>query len=249
MFRRENMTAMKVLLLKAGETNPVVRTRHGDYDRWFLQTASRPGVQFEVRQLSLGEPLPDRPEAYDAVWMTGSPLSVTQPEPWMLAAGEFLRMAGQREVPVLGVCFGHQLLSLAHGGTVRKNPKGREIGTVEVDLTDAGAEDFLFAGLPRRFAAQATHEDEVPTLPPGATLLAGNAMSAVQAMAIGSYIRGVQFHPEFSTAVMRSTIEVRAGTLGDRAPALLQGVRATPFGPKLLHNFLDHVAALHRGRR
>lgn len=233
---------MNVLLLKAGETNPVVRTRHGDYDRWFLQTARRPKVHFEVRQLSLGEPLPDRPDTYDAVWMTGSPLSVTQAEPWMLAAAEFLRMAGQREVPVLGVCFGHQLLALAHGGAVSKNPKGREIGTVEVDLTGDGTEDFLFAGVPQRIAVQATHEDEVQRLPPGATLLASNAMSPVQAMAIGPHVRGVQFHPEFSTAVMRSTIEARAEKLGARAPVLLQGVRPTPFGPKLLHNFLDQVA-------
>lgn len=240
----------RVLLLKSGEANPQVRATHGDYDRWFLQTAARPGVSFEVRRLSQGEPLPDSPLDYDAIWMTGSPLSVTQPEPWMLAAAEFLRMAGRREVPVLGVCFGHQLLSLAHGGAVRKNPNGREIGTIHLQLTEAGAADFLFRGVPLQFSAQATHEDEVPSLPEGATLLATNAFCGIQAMAIGPRIRGVQFHPEFSTSVMKAVISARAEKLeaegraqglaqGERVSSLLQGVGPTPFGPRILHNFLD----------
>jgi len=237
----------EVLLLKAGETATPIRLAAGDYHRWFLQTASAPGVRFRIVQAHLGERLPADPTAFTAVMMTGSPLSATQPTPWMRAAAEWMREAAERKVPVLGVCFGHQLLSLAYGGQVARNPRGREIGSVEVQLTGAGTHDFLFEGLPPRLWVQATHEDEVPTLPEAATLLATNAHSLIQAMAIGPYVRGVQFHPELQASGMRSVIRARTALLereGARVTQLLAGLRPTALAERILHNFLSHAARL-----
>jgi GMP synthase (glutamine-hydrolysing) len=151
---------------------------------------------------------------------------------------------------VLGVCFGHQLLASVLGATVRRNPLGREIGTVRCALSAAGRQDPLFDGVPDRFEVQATHEDSVFDPPGALELLAGNAHSAVQAFRAGRNLRGVQFHPEIDPAVMRALVEARAATLAgeagargadpaERVRALLAGIRPTPAGARILRNFVE----------
>jgi GMP synthase (glutamine-hydrolysing) len=168
----------------------------------------------------------------------------------MERAAEFMVDSAARGVPVLGVCFGHQLLAYAHGARVVRNTQGREIGTVEVSLSEAGREDPLFHGLPERFTVQATHEDIVEQAPGGATVLAGNANTAVQALAFGSHLRGVQFHPEVHPAAMRALILARSEKLeleatarghgpGERVPRLLAGIAPSPAGQRILQNFVE----------
>jgi GMP synthase (glutamine-hydrolysing) len=239
-----------VLLLKAGDAAPAVRLAVGDYDRWFVQSLGLSGFSFDRVDVHRRQKLPERPRDYDAVMMTGSPLSVTQPEPWMSEAADYLVDAAQARVPVLGVCFGHQLLGQVFGGPVLRNPLGRELGSIEVSLTPAGLKDPLFAGLPERFTVQATHEDIVGALPSGAVGLAANGHTALQAMAIGPHVRGVQFHPEASPDAIKQVIEARAPALdvegqqrglsrGERVRALLAGIRPSPYGPAILANFLS----------
>jgi GMP synthase (glutamine-hydrolysing) len=242
-----------VVLLKAGDAAAQVRMSSGDYDRWFLQTLGLSAYRFDIIQAHRGEKLPEDLSGYDAVMMTGSPLSVTQREPWMERAAEFMVNAAERGLPVLGVCFGHQLLAHAYGGQVGRNPLGREIGTVEVQLTAQGRADPLFHGLPERLAVQTTHEDIVVQLPAQATVLAGNANTAVQALAFRPHVRGVQFHPELQEDTMRAVIQARAEGLeaealrrgqpaGERVPRLLAGVAPTPVGPRILTNFLERFS-------
>lgn len=239
-----------VLLLKAGEAAASVRLSVGDYDRWFLQTIGLSGYRFDVVPAHQGAKLPASAAGYDAVMMTGSPLSVTRLEPWMERAAEFMVNAEAHGTPVLGVCFGHQLLAYAYGGRVERNPQGREIGTVEVRLTPAGQADALFHGLPQRIAVQATHEDIVPEPPAGAMVLAGNGNTAVQALAFRPNARGVQFHPEVQPDTMRALIQARAEGLeteaisrgqppGERVPRLLAGLAPTPACRQILVNFLE----------
>ncbi len=243
--------AMKnVLLLKAGDAAHSVRLTVGDYERWFVESLAPGGCQFDILHVHRGARLPGSAEGYDAVMMTGSPLSVTQPEPWMERAAGFMVDAAAHGVPVLGVCFGHQLLAYAHGARVVRNHQGREIGTVEVSLSEAGREDPLFDGVPERFAVQATHEDIVERAPEGATVLAGNANTAVQALAFGPLIRGVQFHPEVQPEAMRALILAREEKLeveatqkgyspGERVPRLLAGIAPSPAGRRILQNFVE----------
>jgi GMP synthase (glutamine-hydrolysing) len=239
---RQRARQMRVLLLKAGDAANAVRVAHGDYERWFIQAIGRAGVQFDVALAHVGQRLP-RARDYQAVIMTGSPHSVTAPTAWMREAGAWLRDAGERGTAVLGVCFGHQLLAHAYGTRVIRNPKGRELGTVEVPLSAAGRRDPLFAGLPATLTVQATHEDIVSALPASATLLAGNDACAVQAFAIGPRIRAIQFHPEVQPAAMLALIRSRAGQLPpERLRTLLSGVRPTPHGARILKNFLDSFA-------
>lgn len=242
------MRPKSVLMIKAGEAAESIRTEVGDYDRWFQVALGGEGLaRFDIVRPYAGQALPRDVRAYDAVLMTGSPLSATRPEPWMRAAGDYLLDAAEKRVPVLGVCFGHQVLGMALGVDVVRNPAGREIGTVEVALTADGLEDPLFDGVPARLPTQTTHEDIVPEVPRGARLLAGNEASAVQALAMGRYLRGVQFHPELSAEGVKSVIRSReekidregeaAGERG-RARRLLDGVRPSPYGRRILENFL-----------
>lgn len=247
---RQPAAVKNVLLLKAGDAAPSVRLSVGDYERWFLQTIGLSGYRFDIRPVHRGAPLPASADGYDAVMMTGSPLSVTQLAPWMERAAAFMVEAGEQGVPVLGVCFGQQLLAHAYGGRVTRNPQGRETGTVEVTLTQEGRQDPLFDGLPERFAVQATHEDIVSQLPEGARVLAGNANTAAQALAFRPNVRGVQFHPEAPPDAMRAVILARQEGLekdavargaapGERVPRLLAGISPTPAGPRILVNFLE----------
>ncbi|MET0403405.1 MAG: glutamine amidotransferase [Cystobacter sp.] len=239
-----------VLLLKAGETARPVQLSVGDYEQWFIQSLTPDGCRFDILPAHQGAPLPASAAGYDAVMMTGSPKSVTELEPWMERAADFMLGAAARGTPVLGVCFGHQLLAHAHGARVVRNREGREIGTVRVQLSAAGREDALFHGLPEDFAVQATHEDIVERVPEGATLLAGNANTAVQALAFGPRIRGVQFHPEVHPEAMRALILARTEKLeaeaiargqpaGERVPRLLSGIAPAPAGHTILRNFLE----------
>jgi GMP synthase (glutamine-hydrolysing) len=247
---RQPAAVKNVLLLKAGDAAHSVRLSVGDYERWFLQTIGLSDYRFDILPVHREAPLPASADGYDAVMMTGSPLSVTQPAPWMERAADFMVEAGERGIPVLGVCFGQQLLAHAYGGRVTRNPQGRETGTVEVALTEEGRKDPLFEGLPERFAVQATHEDIVSLLPEGARVLAGNANTVAQALAFRPNVRGVQFHPEAPTEAMRAIIlarqeglerdaVARGATPGERVPRLLAGITPAPAGRRILVNFLE----------
>src|SRR5438067_4761308 len=192
----------RLLLVQTG-TTPL----HGDYPAWFEKAL---GFSMPVVRAHQGEKLDAERHRPHGIIVTGSPLSVTEKAPWMLRLGDDLLRIGARGVPVLGVCFGHQLLARAAGGDVVENPRGREIGTVRVQLTEAGCKDELFAWVSgAEIEVQATHVDAVDPLPPGATVLASNENTAAQAYRLSETIAAVQFHPELWGAAMRDLIHSR----------------------------------------
>ncbi len=214
-----------MLVVRTGSAPPEVVARHGDFVAWFAEGLAPAGVEVAAADAVPGGGLPD-PAAADGVVVTGSLASVTAPEPWMDALGAWLLRAADR-IPVLGVCFGHQLLAHALGGAVERNPRGPESGTVEVGLTPAGRRDPLFAGAPEPLLVQQSHEDHVPAPPPGAVLLAGNAHTPVQAFAHGPRLRAVQFHPEFDAARSRAICEAERALLDAARPGLAAAAAAT----------------------
>jgi GMP synthase (glutamine-hydrolysing) len=218
-----------VLLLKPGRTSS--RAVLGDYESWF-GAAVEGLARLHPVELHEGERPPPL-EGFDAVIMTGSPLSVIDAHatPWMREAADYLLAASER-VPVLGVCFGHQLLAWKLGAPVRRNPRGRELGTVEVQLR---VRDPLFAELPDVVQVQATHDDEVAALPDGAELLATNEHCAVQAFAHGPRLRAVQFHPEMNAASIGFCIDHPETAAAHRARAR---ARESLHGAIMLRNFV-----------
>ena len=140
-------------------------------------------------------------EGYDGIAITGSALHVYHGGPEVMRQVEVVRAAMQTGTPLFGSCWGLQVITAAAGGSVRKNPKGREIGFGRgIRLTEAGRKHPMYIGKHDVFNAPTVHLDEVETVPPGTTVLATNAMSEVQSVEIrtnGSVAWGVQYHPEY----------------------------------------------------
>jgi GMP synthase (glutamine-hydrolysing) len=128
---------------------------------------------------------------FDGFVVTGSSASVYWDEPWIDALAEWVEGATNRGLPALGVCYGHQVLATALGGSV-EHMGDYEIGYREINRI---ADDPLFEGVDETFTVFTTHQDAVVDLPPGATLLAENDYG-VQGFRKGS-AWGVQFHPEY----------------------------------------------------
>ena len=143
----------------------------------------------------------------------------------------------RRGRPILGICFGHQMIAQALGGEVRRNPFGREIGTLRVERV---ADDPIFAGLPRTFDMNGTHLDAVVTLPPHGEVLAKTSLDPVAAFRVGPRVKAVQFHPEFDADVMRRYVAARSDLLrseGIEPEQLLARVHEGTPGKDILRNF------------
>ncbi|HWB48636.1 MAG TPA: type 1 glutamine amidotransferase [Stellaceae bacterium] len=155
---------------------------------------------------------------FAGVMIPGSPLHIYDPTPFVTRQIEFARSAFAAGIPVWGSCWGFQLAAVALGGTVRRNPRGRELAIARaITITEAGRGHPLLASRPPVFDALCSHLDEVETLPPNAEILAANEVSAIQAMAVrtpsGGSFFGTQYHPEHTLAVSAALIEMRVSEL------------------------------------
>jgi GMP synthase (glutamine-hydrolysing) len=178
-----------------------------------------------------GANLPDRSGlgGYDGVAITGSALNVYDGGPAVAPQVELARAVLAARTPLFGSCWGLQVITVAMGGTVARNPKGREIGIARrIALTEAGSRHPMYAGKGPAFDAVTVHLDEVAVQAPGTTVLAANAQSDIQAAELrvdGAVAWGVQYHPEFSLADIAAIMRrygrslVREGFFADE-PAL-----------------------------
>ena len=235
---------VRVTILKAGTTVPSLIPRRGDFDDWFRQGLGLPESHSPVIDATT-QALPD-PGTLTAVVVTGAATMVTDDAPWSLECERWLAVLVDREIPVLGVCYGHQLLARALGGEVGFNPKGDEVGTTPVSLSDSGRADPLFEGLPSELIVQNSHQQSVLSLPAGARLLASNEHDPHQAFAVGPRAWGVQFHPEFDADIVRGYLEDRGEGLRERGvdtASLHAAARDSDHGMRILANFVTTVSS------
>ncbi|MCK9366620.1 MAG: glutamine amidotransferase [Metallibacterium scheffleri] len=228
-----------LLIVATGTPPPEIRARHGDYTDWFLHALRWPRAQARVVQVDHDEPLPSPRDIAGAV-ITGSAAMVSERAAWSERTAAWLRAAMDANLPLFGVCYGHHLLAHALGGRVDYHPQGREIGTQMIELLEADTALHALAPLPARFPAHTTHRQSVLETPPGARVLARSVHDAHHILAYGERAFSTQFHPEFSTAVMRALILRRAADLraeGYDLDALLHEVRPTPWARRLLRGF------------
>ncbi|MDR1727140.1 MAG: glutamine amidotransferase [Acidobacteriota bacterium] len=235
--------AKKMFILKAGTTYPSILRRHGDFDDWTRRAMGSDDLPLAtaVVDVERGGELPPVEECAGVV-VTGSHAMVTENLPWSLRVERWLPALVERRVPVLGVCYGHQLLARALGGEVAYHPGGDEIGTVEVGLAPEAADDPLFGGKPRVFPVHVAHSQTVTRLPPGAVRLAANRFEPTHAFRMGRCAWGVQFHPEYDEAVMRAYIEVESAASEERKRALGDAVRETPVAAAIIRGFASFTA-------
>lgn len=202
--------SQRVLLIKTGGTIKKITPLYQDFEDWFALHMGL--VDFMQVDVFRGQTLPE-PGGVTGVIVTGSAAMVSERADWSEYTAAWLAGAVRQGVPVLGVCYGHQLLAHALGGRVGPNPRGRQIGTVQVQLTSDGRQDRLLRHLPASFAAQSSHLEAVLELPSGAVRLARSPRDDNFAIRFSEKAWGVQFHPEFSAPVMAEYIRHRAEAL------------------------------------
>lgn len=238
-----------ILVLKTGEALPPVVATRGDYEAWIAQgMGQRLGAgEVEIAAVHLGDPLP-RADRIAGVVITGSASMVSAREPWSERAAVWLaEVVRDDAVPVLGLCFGHQLLAHALGGEVGPNPNGREMGTVEVHFEAAAAPPGAtsFAALsplfePGTFLGHTSHVEAVLRPPKGAEVLARTALDPHSVVRYGRRQWGTQFHPEFDAEILRCYVEARREILaseGHDADAMLAKIQDTPDLARVLERF------------
>ncbi len=234
-----------LLIVQTGRAPPELRARLGDFPHWFRCALGIPRDLVRLVYVDAGEPLPDA-RNHSAILVTGSAAMVTERAAWSERTGAWLRDVVERDLcPVFGVCFGHQLLAMALGGTVDWNPRGREIGTAMIRCMPAARRDPLFGSFVPHLRAHVTHLQSVLVPPPGAQILAESDLDDCQALRLGERAWSVQFHPEFSTAAIRGYLRLRAADLrveGLGLTAIERATGPTPHARRLLRRFLALTA-------
>jgi len=176
----------------------------------------------EVTRVEPADPDGDRMDAdaiarFDAVFLTGSPLHVYEDAPEVQRQIAFMRAVFDSGVPSFGSCAGMQVAVAAAGGRVRQMPERLEAAVARrITRTEQGRDHPLLAGRTPAWDTAAIHTDEVEELPEGATLLASNGVTRVQAAEIRSgrgVFWGVQYHPELSPGEIASAIRAQAASL------------------------------------
>mgnify|MGYP001812142792 CR=1 FL=1 len=228
----------RLLIIKCGDTIPELVARRGDFENWIIDGCGLTPADTLTVNVENNEPLPAVSDIAGVI-ISGSHAMVTEHRPWSEMTAEWLaRTVG--EVPALGICYGHQLLGYALGGTVADNPRGREIGTVEIALSPASNDDRLLGGNGSSIKAQVSHKQSLIDLPPGAVHLARSEWEPNQAFRYGENAWGVQFHPEFDADITTSYVDYCAGFLreeGQDPDSIRDSCRDTPAGDTLLKSF------------
>ncbi len=222
-----------------GPTIPHLARRRGEFDDWIAAPIKAENMSVAVVAPYTGAALP-KPESYAGVIISGSHAFVTDMAPWSNKVAAWIPDVMAAKIPLLGICYGHQLMALALGGTVGNSPVGIEMGTVELKRTEFADDDPLFRGLGREFKAHVSHAQSVLTLPPDAVVLAYNQAEPHHAYAIGQSAWGLQFHPEFDADIMRAYVTEFSPQLRDVGydpDTIQQQIAETPFSRQILNRF------------
>lgn len=182
---------------------------------------------------------------YDAIVVSGSPASVYWEADWIHELRDWIRDAVDAGIPTLGVCFGHQLLADALGGSV----EGRGAYELGYHRIEHAPDSLLFEGVPREFTAFVAHSDDVVSLPLGATKLAENDYTSIQAFR-RDHVFGIQFHAEFDLETVHQVVAHRNPT-EDYTPAAedtatRENYEAARDATRIFENFLAYASTVDR---
>lgn len=208
---------MKLGLLACDFVPDELRDRFEDYPRMFAAAIATAGVDVEWQVYrAYAEELPAAADACDAYLVTGSRAGTYDELDWIAALESFVRELVRQRVPLVGVCFGHQLIAQALGGTVAKSPLGWGIG-IHTYHTDSAA-PWMRPPLPR-FTVPVCHQDQVVALPGGAERLASSDHCENFLVQFNDTTMGIQGHPEFTRAYISVLVDQREDRLGARIGA------------------------------
>lgn len=192
---------MKIGILVAGHVADELVQKTGEFDFMFQRLLAGNGYEFEAWFVVDGQ-FPDSPDEADGWLITGSKHGAYEDLPWIPRLETFIRDIRAADRPLVGICFGHQIIAQALGGTVKKSDKGWAVGH----------QTYFYGDTP--IGANAWHQDQVVALPEGADVIAGNDFCEYAALSYGDRILTMQPHPEF-------TDEFVEGMLRERAPGVV----------------------------
>ncbi len=188
---------MKIGILICGHAIPEVAEIHGDYPHWFESLLD--GNEFEFIHYDVENmDFPTDIHAADGWLITGSRHGAYENHPFIPPLEEFIRKAYAAPVPMVGICFGHQIIAQALGGKVEKYHGGWAVGR----------QDYRFNGH-GDVALNAWHQDQVLELPADAQVIAGNDFCKNAGLVYGDRVFTMQPHPEFSNPIMAKYVELR----------------------------------------
>ncbi len=187
---------MRIGILQTGHAPDELRASLGDYPDMFRNMLAGHGFDFSVWSVVDGD-FPPGPKAADGWLITGSKHGVYEDHPWIPPLEDLIRAIDAQRLPLIGVCFGHQIIAQALGGKVVKFPGGWSVGRTT----------YMMDG--REVVLNAWHQDQVVDRPPTARVLGSNAFCENAVLAYGDHIWTVQPHPEFGPELIDGLIQGR----------------------------------------
>lgn len=202
------------LIIQTGDPVTSAKQKFGAFDQWFSDGLRIKPEQAQVINVHKGDQLPDANAAIDdisGIVITGSPAMVTDQDDWLLSTQNWLTKIIANDTPILGVCYGHQLLADMLGGRVGYNPKGRNLGLSRMTFTESAKHDELLS----HFAEQTnmptfvSHLQSVLELPKSAVRLGHCELDQNHAFRSENVVWGLQFHPEWNVEITQEYINAR----------------------------------------
>ena len=238
---------IKIGILEAGRSKPDLLERHGSFPAMFERFLGAADPTFRFCTYAVfDEEFPDTPQDCDAWLITGSRYSVYEQLPWIEQLKTFTAGCYAEAVPVVGICFGHQILAEALGGEVQQSKQGWGLG---VHYYDTYIRPVWMSSAPERFAVNAVHQDQIVRLPCDAQVIAGSAFCPYAVIAYPGNAISFQAHPEFSSAFVRDLLQWRRGTgfPEEAVDAALKTLTQPLDSPDIVHwivNFLQQTTAV-----
>lgn len=228
----------KIIIIKTGTTLDSLKIKKGDFEDWIIAGLNIKKENFIIINACNNEKLPHYSEIKGAI-ITGSHAMITEHKDWSEKIAYWIKEA-VNHIPILGICYGHQLLAYALGGIVGNNPKGKEFGMVALYIKEAGFNTLLFKNFPPLIKVYESHTQSVLKLPDKAICLASTDMDENQAFLYGKFTFGIQFHPEFDKEIMKAYIEHERENLikeGKNPDKLIEILEENQFGNEILKRF------------
>jgi GMP synthase-like glutamine amidotransferase len=199
---------MKIGILAAGDTPPALKTEFGSYAQMLINLLSRaePSFEFEVFDVEHNQ-FPQSATVCDAWAITGSRHNVDDSFEWIDRLRRLILSIQERDAPLIGICFGHQIMAQVMGANVGPAPNGWGLGVHTYQLADSE----LKHALGDTFDLNAVHRYQVLSLPKGAEVIAHSDFCPIAALKYSDQMASFQAHPEFLTVFERSLLEHKKG--------------------------------------